>query len=111
MRILEVNDESLLGCSQEEAAKVLRRSGTVVRLLVCDAFTFSVSLAAIFVSRFANFNFFATTSGLFKLGFIFPLTEAPDRFQLLCIFFVMQLHSFTVRSLCLLNNFSYKQLI
>uniref|UniRef100_A0A0R3RRW7 Protein lap1 n=1 Tax=Elaeophora elaphi TaxID=1147741 RepID=A0A0R3RRW7_9BILA len=37
-RILEVNDESLLGCSQEEAARVLRQSGTTVRLLVCDAF-------------------------------------------------------------------------
>lgn len=43
MRILEVNDESLLGCSQEEAAKILRRSGTAVRLLVCDAFTFTTS--------------------------------------------------------------------
>ncbi|KAM3728313.1 Protein lap1 [Dirofilaria immitis] len=37
-RILEVNDESLLGCSQEEAARVLRQSGCIVRLLVCDAF-------------------------------------------------------------------------
>lgn len=37
-RILEVNDESLLGCSQEEAARILRHSGTIVRLLVCDAF-------------------------------------------------------------------------
>uniref|UniRef100_A0A915Q670 PDZ domain-containing protein n=1 Tax=Setaria digitata TaxID=48799 RepID=A0A915Q670_9BILA len=37
-RILEVNDESLLGCSQEEAARILRQSGTTVRLLVCDAF-------------------------------------------------------------------------
>ena len=71
MRILEVNDESLLGCSQEEAAKVLRRSGTVVRLLVCDAFTFSVSLAAIFVSRFANFNFFATTISYSNWGLFF----------------------------------------
>ncbi|VDK69303.1 unnamed protein product [Anisakis simplex] len=39
VRILEVNDESLLGCSQDEAARVLRRSGENVRLLVCDAFT------------------------------------------------------------------------
>ncbi|VBB25787.1 unnamed protein product [Acanthocheilonema viteae] len=42
-RILEVNDESLLGCSQEEAARVLRQSGTTVRLLVCDAFCAAVS--------------------------------------------------------------------
>uniref|UniRef100_A0A915C5W6 PDZ domain-containing protein n=1 Tax=Parascaris univalens TaxID=6257 RepID=A0A915C5W6_PARUN len=44
VRILEVNDESLLGCSQEEAARVLRRSGETVRLLVCDAFTSSPSV-------------------------------------------------------------------
>uniref|UniRef100_F1KS12 Protein lap1 n=1 Tax=Ascaris suum TaxID=6253 RepID=F1KS12_ASCSU len=45
VRILEVNDESLLGCSQEEAARVLRRSGETVRLLVCDAFTSSPSMS------------------------------------------------------------------
>uniref|UniRef100_A0A8R1XYG7 PDZ domain-containing protein n=1 Tax=Onchocerca volvulus TaxID=6282 RepID=A0A8R1XYG7_ONCVO len=42
-RILEVNDESLLGCSQEEAARILRHSGSTVRLLVCDAFCVSSS--------------------------------------------------------------------
>ena len=51
MRILEVNDESLLGCSQEEAAKVLRRSGAVVRLLVCDAFSLSVSCGLFLTER------------------------------------------------------------
>uniref|UniRef100_A0A0N5AAW2 PDZ domain-containing protein n=1 Tax=Syphacia muris TaxID=451379 RepID=A0A0N5AAW2_9BILA len=50
MRILEVNDESLLGCSQEEAAKILRRSGTIVRLLVCDAFTFTVSSFSVYLT-------------------------------------------------------------
>ncbi|VDM42227.1 unnamed protein product, partial [Toxocara canis] len=46
VRILEVNDESLLGCSQEEAAHVLRRSGENVRLLVCDAFVSSPNMSS-----------------------------------------------------------------
>lgn len=45
-RILEVNDESLLGCSQEEAAQVLRQSGSTVRILVCDAFSLSSATAS-----------------------------------------------------------------
>lgn len=38
MRLLEVNDESLLGCTQDEAADALRNAGANVRLLVCDGF-------------------------------------------------------------------------
>ncbi len=38
MRLLEVNDESLLGCTQDEAADALRNAGSAVRLLVCDGF-------------------------------------------------------------------------
>jgi hypothetical protein len=38
MRILEVNDESLIGCTQVEAANALRKAGAKVRLLVCDGF-------------------------------------------------------------------------
>uniref|UniRef100_A0AAF5PL35 PDZ domain-containing protein n=1 Tax=Wuchereria bancrofti TaxID=6293 RepID=A0AAF5PL35_WUCBA len=51
-RILEVNDESLLGCSQEEAARILRQSGTTVRLLVCDAFSVpSTAVSSSFMSQ------------------------------------------------------------
>ncbi|VDN02315.1 unnamed protein product [Thelazia callipaeda] len=50
-RILEVNDESLLGCSQEEAARILRQSGTNVRLLVCDAFCTPCTAASAHVSQ------------------------------------------------------------
>lgn len=35
-RILEVNDESLLGCTKEDAAKLLRRAPHIVKLLICD---------------------------------------------------------------------------
>uniref|UniRef100_A0A914XB08 PDZ domain-containing protein n=1 Tax=Plectus sambesii TaxID=2011161 RepID=A0A914XB08_9BILA len=38
LRLLEVNDESLLGCTQDEAADALRNAGSTVRLLVCDGF-------------------------------------------------------------------------
>uniref|UniRef100_A0A1I8B8K4 PDZ domain-containing protein n=1 Tax=Meloidogyne hapla TaxID=6305 RepID=A0A1I8B8K4_MELHA len=37
LRILEVNDDSLLGCTKEEAAQIFRRSSPgAVRLLICD---------------------------------------------------------------------------
>ncbi|KAI1712160.1 PDZ domain (Also known as DHR or GLGF) domain-containing protein [Ditylenchus destructor] len=35
-RILEVNDDSLLGCTKDEAAQLLRKAPITVRLLVCD---------------------------------------------------------------------------
>jgi hypothetical protein len=38
IRILEVNDESLLGCSKTEAAQILRKTFGSVRLLICDGF-------------------------------------------------------------------------
>uniref|UniRef100_A0A915DZQ3 PDZ domain-containing protein n=1 Tax=Ditylenchus dipsaci TaxID=166011 RepID=A0A915DZQ3_9BILA len=38
-RILEVNDDSLLGCTKEEAAQLLRRAPDTVRLLICDGFS------------------------------------------------------------------------
>ncbi|EJD76579.1 leucine-rich repeat-containing protein 1 [Loa loa] len=54
-RILEVNDESLLGCSQEEAARILRQSGTIVRLLVCDAFCVpSTAISSSFMGQTSN---------------------------------------------------------
>lgn len=37
-RILEVNDESLLGCTKSEAANILRTTTGTVRLLICDGF-------------------------------------------------------------------------
>lgn len=48
LRILEVNDISLLGCSQEQAARIISKAGTVVKLLVCDAFSSSYSVSFIF---------------------------------------------------------------
>uniref|UniRef100_A0A0N5BLJ9 Protein lap1 n=1 Tax=Strongyloides papillosus TaxID=174720 RepID=A0A0N5BLJ9_STREA len=44
VRILEVNDDSILGCTQDEAASLLRNSGTHVRLLICDGFNKSTSI-------------------------------------------------------------------
>ncbi|KAI6210461.1 hypothetical protein M3Y96_00330700 [Aphelenchoides besseyi] len=38
VRILEVNEDSLLGCSKVEAAQLLRQTTGRVRLLVCDGF-------------------------------------------------------------------------
>lgn len=37
-RILEVNEESLLGCTKSEAANILRKAAGTVRLLICDGF-------------------------------------------------------------------------
>ncbi|OZC05277.1 hypothetical protein X798_07713 [Onchocerca flexuosa] len=53
-RILEVNDESLLGCSQEEAARILRQSGATVRLLVCDAFCVPSTVSPSFIGQASN---------------------------------------------------------
>ncbi|CEF70396.1 PDZ domain and Leucine-rich repeat and Leucine-rich repeat, typical subtype and Leucine rich repeat 4-containing protein [Strongyloides ratti] len=44
VRILEVNDDSILGCTQDEAASLLRNSGIHVRLLICDGFNKSSSI-------------------------------------------------------------------
>lgn len=45
IRILEINDESLLGCTQVEAASIFRKTNTKLKLLVCDGFKLdSVSL-------------------------------------------------------------------
>lgn len=38
LRILEVNDDSLLGCTKNEAADLLRAAPETVNLLVCDGF-------------------------------------------------------------------------
>ncbi|KAI6205663.1 hypothetical protein M3Y94_00817900 [Aphelenchoides besseyi] len=38
VRILEVNEDSLLGCSKVEAAQLLRQTNGRVRLLICDGF-------------------------------------------------------------------------
>ncbi|CAD5228078.1 unnamed protein product [Bursaphelenchus okinawaensis] len=43
VRIIEVNDESLLGCTKSEAAQILRKTEGLVRLLVCDGFNSSDS--------------------------------------------------------------------
>lgn len=37
-RLLEVNDESLLGCTKNEAANILRATTGTVRLLICEGF-------------------------------------------------------------------------
>ncbi|KAH7728046.1 PDZ-domain-containing protein scribble [Aphelenchoides avenae] len=38
VRLLEVNDDSLLGCTKNEAAELLRKSSGSLRLLICDGF-------------------------------------------------------------------------
>lgn len=38
LRVLEVNDDSLLGCTKNEAADLLRSAPEIVNLLVCDGF-------------------------------------------------------------------------
>lgn len=47
VRILEVNDDSILGCTQDEAASLLRNSGIHIRLLICDGFNKSSSITQI----------------------------------------------------------------
>ena len=42
-RILEVNGQSLLGATNEEAVKVLRTAGDRLNLLVCDGYELSSS--------------------------------------------------------------------
>ena len=37
-RIIEVNGQSLLGASHQEAVNTLRTAGDTIRLLVCDGF-------------------------------------------------------------------------
>ena len=44
--MLEVNEDSLLGISHEEAVKIMRNSGSTIRLVVCDGYD------AALVSRF-----------------------------------------------------------
>jgi protein scribble len=41
MRILEINDDSLLGCKQIEAANLFRKAEGTIRMLVCDGFNIS----------------------------------------------------------------------
>ena len=38
MRLLEINDDSLLGCTQIEAANLFRKAEGTIRLLICDGF-------------------------------------------------------------------------
>lgn len=37
-RIIEVNGQSLLGATHQEAVNILRNAGDEIRLLVCDGF-------------------------------------------------------------------------
>lgn len=46
VRLLEVNNCSLLGASQEDAADLLRRAGAHVHLLICDGFDPSLMMPA-----------------------------------------------------------------
>ena len=42
LRVLEVNDSSLLGITHEEAVAVMRSAGSVIRLVVCDGYDYSL---------------------------------------------------------------------
>ncbi|XP_045119901.1 protein lap4-like isoform X14 [Portunus trituberculatus] len=42
LRLLEVNDSSLLGISHEEAVAVMRSAGSTIRLVVCDGYDYSL---------------------------------------------------------------------
>lgn len=42
MRVLEVNDSSLLGITHEEAVGVMRSAGSTIRLVVCDGYDYSL---------------------------------------------------------------------
>lgn len=46
-RLLEVNDVSLLGVTQEEAAGALKAAGSDLRLLICTGFEAAASSAAL----------------------------------------------------------------
>uniref|UniRef100_A0AC35TQY8 PDZ domain-containing protein n=1 Tax=Rhabditophanes sp. KR3021 TaxID=114890 RepID=A0AC35TQY8_9BILA len=43
VRILEVNDDSLLGCTQVQAAEYLKKAGHRIRLLICQGYTKSTT--------------------------------------------------------------------
>ena len=47
IRILEVNEDSLLGCTKAEAAQLLRKTIGRVRLLVCDGFNKEATAATV----------------------------------------------------------------
>ncbi|KAG0720959.1 Protein lap4 [Chionoecetes opilio] len=42
LRVLEVNDSSLLGITHEEAVAVMRSAGSTIRLVVCDGYDYSL---------------------------------------------------------------------
>ncbi|KAK8394977.1 hypothetical protein O3P69_006032 [Scylla paramamosain] len=42
LRLLEVNDSSLLGITHEEAVAVMRSAGSTIRLVVCDGYDYSL---------------------------------------------------------------------
>ncbi|KAE9550973.1 hypothetical protein FO519_005810 [Halicephalobus sp. NKZ332] len=39
VRILEINEDSLLGCTQVEAANLFRQADSIIRLLICEGFS------------------------------------------------------------------------
>ena len=42
LRLLEVNDSSLLGISHDEAVAVMRSAGSTIRLVVCEGYDYSL---------------------------------------------------------------------
>uniref|UniRef100_A0A0N4Z593 PDZ domain-containing protein n=1 Tax=Parastrongyloides trichosuri TaxID=131310 RepID=A0A0N4Z593_PARTI len=62
VRILEVNDDSILGCSQDEAVSLLRNSGLNIRLLICDGLNKTNSVTP--ASLILNTNEVSTTSNV-----------------------------------------------
>jgi C-terminal processing protease CtpA/Prc len=61
MRILEINDDSLLGCKQIEAANLFRKAEGTIRLLVCDGFNAAVDDTNITSTDSQSFSFSKTT--------------------------------------------------
>lgn len=56
VRILEINDDSLLGCTQVEAANLFRKADSIIRLLICEGFN-GEPVSFFFVSEKSKLTF------------------------------------------------------
>lgn len=74
-RILEVNDDSLLGCTKEEAAQVFRRASSgPVRLLICEGFSTSANRP-----QTASITVEASTSSPITIKKISPIQQQQQQ--------------------------------
>lgn len=54
-RVLEVNENSLLGITHEEAVNIMRSAGSTIRLVVCDGYDYHLVSAVVTITFFKLF--------------------------------------------------------